>query len=363
MKILMTTDTVGGVWTYSFELCRALREHDIQITLATMGRPTGTQRREAQRLDNVELYESDYRLEWMDDPWRDVAAAGDWLLELAQQTSCDVVHLNNYAHGALPFDKPVVVVGHSCVLSWHRAVRHRAADPEWNHYRCVVTTGLRAADLVVAPTRAMLASLQQDYGPFQNSRCIWNGCNPAGFRAQELKEEFIFSAGRLWDEAKNVIGLTRAAPQLLWPVRVAGLPHPEQSADPVNIAENVAFLGRLSAAEMADVYARAAIYALPARYEPFGLTPLEAGLSGCALVLGDIDTLREVWGDAAHFVDPEDEEELADVLNRLIADSDLRRRYASAALQRAQELSADRMAADYVDVYRQLVYESTSTAV
>ena len=42
--------------------------------------------------------------------------------------------------------------------------------------------------------------------------------------------------------------------------------------------------------------ARASIYALPARYEPFGLSILEAALSGAALVLGDIPSLREVWG-------------------------------------------------------------------
>ena len=63
-------------------------------------------------------------------------------------------------------------------------------------------------------------------------------------------------------------------------------------------------LGRLSAGELADWYARAAIYALPARYEPFGLSALEAALSGCALVLGDIPSLREIWGDAALFVPP-----------------------------------------------------------
>ena len=47
---------------------------------------------------------------------------------------------------------------------------------------------------------------------------------------------------------------------------------------------------------------RAAIYALPARYEPFGLSILEAALSGCALVIGDIPSLREIWADAALFV-------------------------------------------------------------
>ena len=57
--------------------------------------------------------------------------------------------------------------------------------------------------------------------------------------------------------------------------------------------------------------ARAAIYALPAHYEPFGLSILEAAMSGCALVLGDIPSLREIWGDAAVFVHPDNRDAVA----------------------------------------------------
>ena len=70
---------------------------------------------------------------------------------------------------------------------------------------------------------------------------------------------------------------------------------------------------------MADAYAAAAIYALPARYEPFGLSVLEAAQHGCALVLGDIDSLRENWDGAALFVDPDDAGALAASWARLAA--------------------------------------------
>jgi glycogen synthase len=93
---------------------------------------------------------------------------------------------------------------------------------------------------------------------------------------------------------------------------------------------------------------RASIYASPARYEPFGLAALEAGLAGCALVLGDIASLREVWGDAATYVDPFDDDHLTRELQRLIADpgavADLGRR----ALDRARTYTPERMAAAYL---------------
>ena len=75
----------------------------------------------------------------------------------------DLVHLNGYAHASLPWASPVVVVAHSDVLSWHEAVRGAPAGPEWRHYRDRVAAGLAAADLVAAPTRAMLDELRRIY--------------------------------------------------------------------------------------------------------------------------------------------------------------------------------------------------------
>ena len=99
----------------------------------------------------------------------------------------------------------------------------------------------------------------------------------------------------------------------------------------------------------------AAIFALPARYEPFGLAPLEAALSGCALVLGDLPTLREVWGDAACYVRPDDLDGLRATLLELIRDPDHRRRMAARAGRRARRFTARRMAANYLALYRELL--------
>src|SRR5437868_512430 len=202
MKLLLTTDTVGGVWTYAVELARALRPHGVEVALATMGaalRPD--QRAQVEALDNVHVHESEYRLEWMQDPWEHVRRAGEWLLELEASFGPDVVHLNSYAQAALPWESPVMVVGHSCVLSWWRAVKREAAPPAWDRYGHEVRRGLQAADVVVAPSAAMLDELRRQYGPLKEARVIYNG--RAGERfAPAVKEPFVLSAGRLWDEAK-----------------------------------------------------------------------------------------------------------------------------------------------------------------
>lgn len=349
----MTADTLGGVWTYALELARALEPFGVRVELAAMGRPpTPAQRAAAARLRRLQLHVGTFRLEWMEDPWNDVARAGDWLLELERRLRPDLVHLNSYAHGALPWTAPALVVGHSCVLSWWLAVKGEPAPAAWDRYRKEVTRGLRAADLIVAPTRAVLTALRELYGPLPPAVVIPNGRDACRFRPGR-KEACVFAAGRLWDEAKNVAALAAVAPSLPWPVYVAG---EERRPDGGRVEPGaVRRLGLLEEPELAEWLARAAIFAAPARYEPFGLGVLEAALAGCALVLGDVASLRELWGDAALYVPPEECDALREALLALIASPELREHMAARARARAAAYSPGRMARAYVAVYRRLL--------
>lgn len=357
----MTADTVGGVWTCALDLARSLAGHGIRTVIATMGGPLQPcQRTELAALgDAVELEESTFRLEWMDSPWVEVTAAGEWLLALEQRYQPDLIHLNGYAHAALPWRAPKLVVAHSCVFSWWRAVKHCAPPPSWSRYHAVVRRGLEHADVVVAPTRAMLAALARNYGPTRQTRVIFNGRDPFPGYAPTLdtiaaKRPGILGAGRLWDEAKNLAVLASIAPRLPWPVRLAGDTRAPGGGATVSL-RNVELLGRRSAAELAQEYSAAAIYAAPALYEPFGLSILEAALAGCALVLGDIPCLRELWDGAAVFVSPEDGPALRHALLDLIHDQPHREAFGRAALERARRYGTGRMAAAYLHTYAELL--------
>jgi glycogen(starch) synthase len=350
--VLMTADTVGGVWHYAVELAAALGAHGVRVALATMGGPlTASQRAHIACVPNATVHESAYTLEWMPDPWRDVSSAGAWLLELERKLRPDVVHLNQFAFGDLPFDAPKLVVAHSCVLSWWRAVHGTAAPAEWNRYRRAVRRGLNGAAVVAAPTGAMLRTLRENYEYEGPGIAIPNGRSAREYRPSH-KEPVILAAGRLWDCAKNLSALEAVAPALPWPVLVAG--SNSQPGGGVRESRGVQALGELSSQALANEFARAAIYALPARYEPFGLSVLEAALSGCALVLGDIPSLREVWGTAAIYVAPDDHAALELSLTRLIADAALRSRLAYAARARALAYTPERKAAAYLAAYRAL---------
>ena len=110
-------------------------------------------------------------------------------------------------------------------------------------------------------------------------------------------------------------------------------------------------LGWLPEPELAAWLGRAALFAHPARYQPFGLAVLEAALAGCALVLGDIESLRETWDGAALFVPPDDDAALLGAVRALAGDARARETFAAAARARALGLGPDRMAERYLSLY------------
>jgi glycogen synthase len=356
VKVLISTDTVGGVLTYTAELAAALQAQGDEVAVATMGPRL---RRERRRLLPRRVHESDCRLEWMEDPWDEVAAAGRWLLALEEEERPDVVHLCSYAHGALPFRAPKLVVAHSCVLSWWRAVHGGEAPPSWNRYREETGAGLAAADTIVAPTQAILRQLERDHDfPPGRTAVVHNGTPlppgrngvdaPADRPDAAEEEPLILGSGRFWDPAKNLAALDAAAAGLEWPVVVAGDLRGGEAP------RHATSTGVLGPARLAKLRRRASIYAAPALYEPFGLGILDAAAERCALVLGDIPSLRELWSDAAVFVDPRDPEALREALAGLAGDRWLRSALADRAQRRAASYAIDRAAHAYHRLYETL---------
>jgi glycosyltransferase involved in cell wall biosynthesis len=351
-SLLMTADPLGGAFTHAVDLAAELANRGVRVTLATMGgRLSRSQERAALEVKKLTLVQSSFRLEWMDDAWGDVWRAGDWLLEIERRTCPDIVQLSGYAHGALPFNAPRIIVAHSCALSWWQAVTGTPPPAAYEAYRLAVQAGLAAANAVVTPTGTMLRALVGHYGHPIRPRIIPGAAPPGAFRPS-AKEASIATVGRLWDPAKNIAALGDVAAALPWPIYAAGS-NIDLDGKPRRL-RTLHPLGELSRPEVASLLSRAAIFALPARYESFGLSVLEAALAGCALVLGDIPELRETWNDSAIYVPPEDRRALGRALRAMIDEPerrlDLARRSRARALARAPERTASAYLALYAEV-------------
>jgi glycosyltransferase involved in cell wall biosynthesis len=367
MHVLVTADTVGGVWTYTRELVTGLAQRGNRVTLVSFGEiPAAAQTEWLTPLNTVDFYPTAFRLEWMQEVEDDLKASSDYLLRIIDDNKPDLLHFSQFAYGALPVDVPKVVVAHSDVLSWWVAVHGRESEsnPWIGSYRQIVARGLAGAEVVVVPSRWMLQALGEHYGRTETRRLIYNGRNPGLFNAHTAKEDLILGVGRMWDAGKQLRLLSMI--QAPWPVVVAGSDeHPDRAYAERKIAVNgqLSFRGALNESELRHLYTRASIFVGTSRYEPFGLAPLEAALSRCALVLNDIPTFREIWGESAYYFQTNDAGDLERVMARLCEDRQLRLTYANLAYRRALSMyTAHRMVDQYVQLYDALVPERMAAA-
>lgn len=356
MRILMTADSVGGVWDYSLELIRGLHEYlNASFLLVVFGQyPSQKQLAALERTPGVEMIHKDFKLEWMPECEIDVEHACDWLSRTATEYQPDLIHANSYSHACLSW-KPTLLVCHSSVCSWFHEVKSCSLPEEYSGYRKWVRRSFYKADSIVFPSNAFKRIVSNIHGHIPKSRVILNGRDANVFQPG-IKQPFIFAAGRLWDEAKNLSILSAHSSDFIWPIKIAGDSHlPGESP---YAEHNVQFLGFLSQTEMADALTKASIFISPAKYEPFGLAVLEAALSGCALVLSDIPTFRDLWDGVALFADSTDGIGLAEITNELISKPDFLRRMALKARTRALSYDSENMIKGYAQEYCRLVQGS-----
>lgn len=362
MHVLVTADAVGGVWSYAKELVTGLVRKGVRVTLVSFGNiPTPAQIDWIEPLRFVDFRPTAFRLEWMQEAENDIEASRDFLMSIIEETRPDLLHLNQYCYGDLPVSIPKIVVAHSDVVSWWVTVKQeQPEDVEWMRwYRGAVSDGLAGATTVVAPSNWMLRQIQMWYSPIRQGRVIYNGRTPTLFNPHVSKDDYILSVGRLWDGGKQAVLLTKIEPPS--PVFIVGA---EEHADATirgsralsENSANVRFKGPQTEGQLRHWFGRASVYVATSIYEPFGLAPLEAAFSRCAIVANDISSFREIWGETACYFRTNDPTSLQRQLERLQGNRELRLRYANLAYNRARaRYTAERMVSDYLALYRSLV--------
>lgn len=358
-RIFITTDAMGGVWTYTLDLARELGAAGMECTLAVMGpAPEQSVLTHARGLPRAKVVLTGLPLDWLAASGGDILSAGRDLAALASEQRCDLVQLHAPALAAAEgFDRPVVSVHHSCLATWWQAVRPGRDMPEAFRWHVTLTArGLAGSDMVVTPTTAVAHAVARAYGLASPPVTIRNGRHmppDEDWTDAAAREAFVLTSGRLWDDGKNAITLDRAAARLGVPVVAAG-PVAGPSGEGPGF-RHLRLLGQVSQGEIRHWLAGAPIYASAARYEPFGLGVLEAAQAGCALVLSDIPSFRELWSGACLFVAPDDDAGFASAVACLLGDPGLLRRLAGRARSRARHYSAAGMARDMMRLYAGLL--------
>lgn len=357
MRVLITTDAVGGVWQYSLDLARELGGRGIESVLALLGpAPSAAQLAEARGLPATTLIDTGLPLDWLCDGPKAVLAAGAAIGDLAHARRVDLVQLNMPTlAAAAPSGLPTVAVTHGCVATWWQAAKPgEPLDPAYGWHRQLMAEGLRAADRLVAPTQSYARIVARYYGLPHCPAVVHNGRTSLPIPAQAMHDR-VLTVGRLWDKVKRAELLDAVAARLTVPFDAAGAatgPHGER-VDLVNLH----LLGSLDGAALRERLAARPVFVSAASFEPFGLAVLEAAQAGCALVLSDIASFRELWDGAALFVTSDEPDDYARSIDSLIRDADLRQRLGEAARQRADRYTPRAMAARMHGIYTQLLAE------
>lgn len=343
-RILITVDPTGSAWTHVAGLARSLAKRENEVRVVTFGPAPSPERRAEMEKDGVTLTHIALSGPTTDPSF--VAAAREALSMIVEEFDPSVVQIDRCAFGDLDFGEIPKVLDVACDRTT-RVARGRGPARK----------GLLGADAVVSPTRALADEISRRFEYRRPVSVIPPGIElgdaPISVSLGRPKKSGVMYYGRVDEKADGFDILVESIKRLgmAEPPRVMIGGEGARSPLPGWISD----AGWLDATGRAAAFGKAEIAMLPAREEPFGLIAAEAALSGCALLLSDVPTYRELWSGAAVLVKPDDPDAFADALRALLSDE--RKRSEVARLCRARALSgfsSDRMVEEYMDVYRRI---------
>ncbi len=359
----------GGVGWHTYHLLKALlelKEQDDQVEFVAYVRP-GSLRAYAADLEPFREAGVAGRLRWVEAGKLGMRWRG-WVDGL------DLYHGTNFKIRTSGRSGGIVTVHdlwldrypqYSTKLLGQRASFYRTKRTAWRARRVITVSDYSARDIesLYGLPRSRITvipnAVSDDFRPVQDPDA------PAQIRRRFglSADRFILFVGGA-DPRKNHRTLLRAYAQRADQLRdcclllVGDVRHRfgdmMATARGLGLEAHVTCPGRLSLADLRQLYSQAAVFVFPSIYEGFGMPVLEAMACGAPVITSSTTSLPEVAGDAALLVDPENVEALGDALQRLLEDAALRERLRTKGVERVKGFTWDRSARRTMNLYREL---------
>ncbi|MBN2570196.1 MAG: glycosyltransferase family 4 protein [Deltaproteobacteria bacterium] len=130
--------------------------------------------------------------------------------------------------------------------------------------------------------------------------------------------------------------------------------HMMNLCDEYNIAERVKFVGYVPNEDVAKFYRSADLYVQPSMHETFGKSVVEAFGCGVPVIAAHAGASPEVVGDAAVLFDPNNSGQLAEAMEKILSDRNLRDTLVQKGLERAEHFSFSRQASELISMFEEL---------
>jgi glycosyltransferase involved in cell wall biosynthesis len=281
----------------------------------------------------------------------------------------EVLHQTYYRPGAHAVGPvPVIVTVHDLIHEIFPR-EYSPGDPVAKNRRIAI----ERADHVICVSRGTQRDLVEHLGvPLARTSVVYHGISGLPVRAPvdgepvaaEPRRPYLLHVGSR-QGYKNFMGLLRAyasSPRLRASVRVvavgggppraeelellggAGLSSGDTDADVSFLSGGDELLGALLHGALSLVY--------PSRYEGFGMPPLEAMQAGCPVTCSRASVMPEILGEAPHYFDPDEPDDIRRALEEVVFSDALRARLSAEGRRRAARYSWTRCAEETLAVYR-----------
>jgi glycosyltransferase involved in cell wall biosynthesis len=285
-----------------------------------------------------------------------------------QRSGADLLHVQYNAPPVTPC--PFVVSVHD--IGWIKYPQ--LFTPAMRSRLTLLTPNtLRRARRVFALTQAIANEIAEEYGtPLDRIDIVSPAVDPIFQPAHteasiasvknryHLPEEFVLYTGAL-QPRKNLTRLATAFARLV----KKGLPHSLviagrrawlhkgmlEEIEKLDLGDRIHFTGYVEQDDLPVLYAAARAFAYVSIYEGFGLPVLEALASGTPVLASSIPAIQEVAGDAAHYCNPLDIEDIERALERILTDATLQSTLRATGPKRAANFSRKGMATAALEGY------------
>jgi glycosyltransferase involved in cell wall biosynthesis len=202
------------------------------------------------------------------------------------------------------------------------------------------------------------------FGPAAHFRRVTDGAVLADVRQKYgLPGQFLFTLAKTGDRGrKNIGGVFEAFARLHGRIphklvvggkdcvrfrEAYGIPSDGWGAD-------VVFPGWMDQADLPAVYSAAELYLYPSKQEAFPIPITEAMACGTPIITSRANGLEEIAGTAALFVDPQDPDDIAAAVGRVVADAQLREQLTAAGLARSKSFSWENCARQTLGILQEV---------
>jgi glycosyltransferase involved in cell wall biosynthesis len=183
--------------------------------------------------------------------------------------------------------------------------------------------------------------------------------------AENSRRQFILYVGKR-DGYKNFDALLRAfahGPSVKTQLKLIAFGGGEFSKQEVEVISSLGVLGKVinvqgTDEDLEDLYREAKLFVYPSLYEGFGLPLLEAMSLGCPVLASNTSSIPEVCGGASLHFNPNNSEELSELIESTLANKPLLDQLSQLGYSRSLEFSWEKTASLTLEVYKDLSYEN-----